>query len=158
MIDGIFDDPFFFQFQPQNYVSFLDLILLPAVHQTLICTARWLLFSVDMITFLFVILGSFSLPFFLVLNLHRNALKSSSISSIFIATFRTKIVQTLHEFQNQFIYYSREFLKKFKSNFHSFFFPCASNQSWACLPMLSTVPKCKCFTTSKKGLNCKNLL
>ena len=93
MIDGIFDDPFFFQFQPQNYVSFLDLILLPAVHQTLICTARWLLFSVDMITFLFVILGSFSLPFFLVLNLHRNALKSSSISSIFIATFRTKIVQ-----------------------------------------------------------------
>jgi len=33
-----------------------------------------------------------------------------------------------------------------KSNF-LIFFPCASNQSWACLPMLSTVPKCKCFTS-----------
>ena len=137
-------------FQPQNYFFFSGfyLLFLLFIKHSFVPRGGFLL-SVEIITFLFV-LGFLSLLFFLLWILHRKS------SSIFIATFRTKIVQTLHEFQNQFIYYSREFLKKLKWNFHSFFFPCASNQSWACLPMLSTVPKCKCFTQIKKWwLNCK---
>ena len=47
-------------------------------------------------------------------------------------------------FLSFFPIFSENFLNK--SNF-LIFFPCASNQSWACLPMLSTVPKCKCFTS-----------
>ena len=156
MFDGIFDDDPLIFFQPQNYFFFSGfyLLFLLFIKHSFVPRGGFLL-SVDIITFLFV-LGFLSLLFFLLWILHR---KSSSISSIFIATFRTKIVQTLHEFQNQFIYYSREFLKKLKWNFHSFFFPCASNQSWACLPMLSTVPKCKCFTQNQKMMvELQNLL
>ena len=137
---------------PKLLFLFWILFAFPAIHQTLICTARWLSPLGWHYYFLFV-LGFLSLLFFLLWILHRKS------SSIFITTFRTKIVQTLHEFQNQFIYYSREFLKKLKWNFHSFFFPCASNQSWACLPMLSTVPKCKCFTQNQKMMvELQNLL
>ena len=134
----------------QNYFSFLDFICF-SCYSSNTHLYREVAFSSRLRLLLFYLSwDSCHFSFFLLWILHRKS------SSIFIATFRTKIVQTLHEFQNQFIYYSREFLKKLKWNFHSFFFPCASNQSWACLPMLSTVPKCKCFTQIKKWwLNCK---
>ena len=79
-------------FNPQNYVSFLDFAPCCSsnthLYREVASLLGWYYYF-----FICLILGSLSLLFFLALNLHRNALKSSSISSIFIATFRTKIVQ-----------------------------------------------------------------
>ena len=93
-------------FQPQNYFSILDFICFSC------CSSnthlyREVAFSSRLRLLLFYLSwDSCHFSFFLLWILHRKS------SSIFFITFRTKIVQTLHEFQNQFIYYSREFFKR----------------------------------------------
>ena len=105
MFDGIFDDDPHSSSNYQNYFSFLDFICF-SCYSSNTHLYREVAFSSRLTLLLFYLSWdschfSFSCSEFF---------KKSS--SIFITTFRTKIVQTLHEFQNQFIYYSKEFFKR----------------------------------------------
>ena len=84
---------------------------------------------------------SHSKIYFYTRNQPRNAKKKKNL---YFSTGMKFYFQISFPFFLSHISFSENFLNK--SNF-LIFFPCASNQSWACLPMLSTVPKCKCFTS-----------